>query len=100
MQFSQSTGYDSMTLAELAENLQVSKEKMLRVSKKEGVNLPFGMDTVLHLSLVDKVRSSIVYDQYDDPEFPGLGIIDVESEYKNEEDDSDDDDRFIIGGSN
>ena len=75
-------GYDSMSLLELADSLRLSKEKMLRIARVEGVNLPFGMATILHLSVVDKIKKRIDSEEEDGgviegsaPSYPG--IIDV-----------------------
>lgn len=63
--YESNAGYDSMSLGELAESLDVTKDRILRIAKKEELNLPFGLDTVLHVSLVDKIRNGVQYDEYD-----------------------------------
>ena len=63
--YESNAGYDSMTLQELAVSLDVTKDRILRIAKKENLNLPFGLDTVLHLSLVDKIRNGVQFDEYD-----------------------------------
>ena len=64
--YESNAGYDSMSLKELADELNVSKAKILRISEMEGLNLPFGMETILHVSLVNKIRDGVMYDEYEE----------------------------------
>ena len=53
---------------------------MLKICRKESVNLPFGLDTTLHISIADRLRRNLEYKQYfDDEENPAdnFGYIDV-----------------------
>ena len=54
-----------MSLRELSELLEVTTDRILRIAKKEELNLPFGLDTVLHLSLVEKIQNGVQYDEYE-----------------------------------
>ena len=63
--YESNAGYDSMSLRELSELLEVTTDRILRIAKKEELNLPFGLDTVLHLSLVEKIQNGVQYDEYE-----------------------------------
>lgn len=54
--FEANAGYDSVSLQELAYAIGISKERILKIAKLEEVNLPFGMNTVLHMSVAEKVK--------------------------------------------
>ena len=104
--YESNAGYDSMSLSELAESLGISKQKILRISKKEELNLPFGMETVLHVSIIEKIKKSVAYDEYTDDEDGVMGVVDIDitsGGYKNrrsEEEESDEIvDFFSIGGA-
>ena len=68
-----------MSLLELANSLGVSIQRILRTAKREDVNLPFGIDSILHLSVIDKIKESIQSEEDGDET-----VIDVDGE----EDDS------------
>ena len=56
--------YDSLTADELARELELSVEKFCYICEAEHLNLPFGMDTVLHQTVVDKIRDCYTFDEY------------------------------------
>ena len=73
--FDSNLEYDSVPVDELAEELGVSTNRILKILESKNINLPFGLDTVLHSSIIDSVKSSV-----DDDEFPDTEFIDVEEE--------------------
>lgn len=56
--------YDSMTATEVANELGLSTEDFCFICDGERLNLPYGMDTVLHQSVVEKIREVVEYDDY------------------------------------
>ena len=62
--FDADSGYNSVTIEELADELGVTTARVMRVLVKERATLAFGKDTSLHTSLVSKI-----VDVYEDPEF-------------------------------
>ena len=56
--------YDSTTPYELADELDISLGRMLKICQNEQVNLPFGFHTVLHKSVVAHIRDVYDYDEY------------------------------------
>ena len=56
--------YDSLTADELAEELDLSVEKFCYICEAEHLNLPYGMDTVLHQTVVEKIRDVFTFDEY------------------------------------
>ena len=73
--FDSNLEYDSVPVDELAEELGVSTNRILKILESKNINLPFGLDTVLHSSIIDSVKNSV-----DDDEFPDTEYIDVEEE--------------------
>jgi len=73
--FDSNLEYDSVPVDELAEELGVSTNRILKILESKNINLPFGLDTVLHSSIIDSVKNSV-----DDNEFPDTDFIDVEEE--------------------
>jgi len=89
--------YDSLTVQDLAEELGLSKKQLLKICKNEDVNLPFGMETVLHESVVAKIKEVLTYDEYNYSIDPVDDRLDVfggkeEDEEENEEDEEDEED--------
>jgi len=84
--------YDSLSLKEVAEEMNISVTHAVKICQREGFNLPFGPDSILHVSIVDKFR--------DICEFGGAGeegeadAIDVDIEDGLEDDQT----VFRIGG--
>ena len=72
--------YDSLTVRELADELDVSMGRMMKIVQNERVNLPFGLDTTLHTAVVERIREVHQYDEYveseleDDEDGDGQGI--------------------------
>jgi len=60
--------YDSLSLRELAEELGVPTKRALKICTREGFNLPFGLDSILHNSMEAKFRSIHDYDEYKEEE--------------------------------
>jgi hypothetical protein len=58
--------YDSLTIGELADELDISMGKMMKICQNEKVNLPFGLETTLHTSVVERIREVQTYDEYVD----------------------------------
>ena len=56
--------YDSLAARELAKELGMSTEDFCFICDAERLNLPYGMDTVLHQSVVEKIREVVEYDDY------------------------------------
>jgi len=69
--------YDSYSLADLSEELDISMERALKVCKQEGFNLPFGPDSLLHVSIVERFRKIYTYDEFQEEE-DLFGAIDVD----------------------
>lgn len=53
-------------MAELADELVVSKRYILKICERQRVNLPFGMQSILHISVVDQIRQAVELDDYID----------------------------------
>ena len=70
--------YDSLTVRELADELDVSMGRMMKICQSERVNLPFGLDTTLHTAVVERIREVHQYDEY------------IESELEDDDDDDGD----------
>ena len=60
--------YDSVTLNEIADELDTPLSALLKICQKEGINLPFGLDTVLHKSVANRIRDIKQFDEYVDIE--------------------------------
>jgi hypothetical protein len=56
--------YDSVTAEELAYELGLTIERFCYICDAERLNLPFGMGTVLHQSVADKIREVADFDEY------------------------------------
>lgn len=73
--FDSNLEYDSLPVDELADELGISANRILKILESKEVNLPYGLDTVLHSSVIESVKSSI-----EDDDFPDTEYIDVEEE--------------------
>lgn len=51
--------YDSVLVGELAEELGLTRSEMVGLCSKESVNLPFGLDTVVHMSVASRLRDLV-----------------------------------------
>jgi len=61
--FDSDTGYDvGMNVEEVAEELEISLDTIVKIIEKEKLNLPFGIKTVLHSSAIEKIRSVYEFD--------------------------------------
>ena len=89
-------GYDSLSVSELASDMNVSPKKIVEICVGESVGLPYGLNTVLHVDIVDQIRRVAAYDKYsedeeeddieeDDPEFM------IDEDEINDEDDGEGD---------
>lgn len=68
--------FDSVVARELVDDLQISQKKFVRICDDEGFNLPFGMDTVLHKSVVERIMEVHEYDEYAGEDISD--VVDVE----------------------
>jgi hypothetical protein len=60
-----SDAYGNMDMTELARGYNLTAKNVKYICKKEGINLPFGMDTILHDSLISKFEQAMEYGDYD-----------------------------------
>lgn len=78
--FDSNVEYDSFSVTELADDLDVPVGRILRVCRGEGFNLPYGLETMLHEAVVDRIREVYEFDDY----------IDDGADMSDEDDDDDD----------
>jgi len=71
--FDSNLEYDTVPVEELAEDLGISSNRILKILESKNINLPYGLDTVLHSSILDSVKTSV-----DDGEFEDNDVIDVD----------------------
>jgi hypothetical protein len=64
--FDSNVEYDSFSVSELADDLDVPVGRILRVCRGEGFNLPYGLETMLHEAVVDRIREVYEFDDYID----------------------------------
>mmetsp|Transcript_12069 Transcript_12069/g.26876 ORF Transcript_12069/g.26876 Transcript_12069/m.26876 type:complete len:276 (+) Transcript_12069:79-906(+) len=81
--FESNEGYDAVSIHDLADELQVPVSRIVKMCSKEGFNLPYGTDTALHVSVVDRLRKLAEYDDFRNDELEEKfgddeSIIDVE----------------------
>lgn len=57
-------GYDSVQVCDLAEELGLSHAQLVRLCKKEDVNLPYGLESVVHVSVACKIRDLVEMGEY------------------------------------
>ena len=57
--------YDSTTVEELANELGVSPSIIVNICKQESFNLPFGTDTSLHVTIIDKIKQIQSFSEYE-----------------------------------
>ena len=79
--FDSNVEYDSFSVTELADDLDVPVGRILRVCRGEGFNLPYGLETMLHETVVDRIREVYEFDDY----------IDDSADRRDDDDDDDDD---------
>ena len=56
--------YDSTTAADLCDVLDISTKTLLRICSTEGFNLPFGLESVLHSSVQERIAQCATHDEY------------------------------------
>ena len=56
--------YDSVVVGELAEELGLTRSQMVGLCSRESVNLPFGLDTVVHVSVASRLRDLVGSGEY------------------------------------
>lgn len=56
--------YDSTSASELCELLGLSTQTLLRICSAEGFNLPFGLESVLHSSVIERISQCATHDEY------------------------------------
>lgn len=56
--------FDSTTLRDIARELDISSEKAIDICESEGFNLPFGLDTICHIAVAEKIREVSAYDEF------------------------------------
>jgi hypothetical protein len=79
--FDSNVEYDSFSVTELADDLDVPVGRILRVCRGEGFNLPYGLETMLHEGVVERIREVYEFDDYVD-DMADFG------EYDNDEDEN------------
>jgi hypothetical protein len=61
-----SLDYDCTSARDVAYDLGISDKAVMKICDREGINLPFGIDSVIHNSCVDKIMQVYANDEYDD----------------------------------
>ena len=56
--------YDTLSAREVCEQTGMTTAKLLRICSTEGLNLPFGLDSVLHASVVERILAVADDDAY------------------------------------
>lgn len=84
------TGYDAISIKDLAYDLDISIDRIISIIEKEKFNLPYGVKTVLHKSVIDRIKLVVENDEYNDEHLFG-GSINGDDE-DNDNHDSDDED--------
>lgn len=86
--------YEGLSVEEVAEELDIDLDTIIKIAEKERLNLPFGLRTVLHASAVEKIRSVYEFDR-DQLE----GEDDGEEDEDDEDDIDDDNFKFVNNDS-
>ena len=84
-------GYDSVSVKELADELDVNINRILKIVERENFHLPFGLDTVLHRDCIDRIKNIIDYNEYDDAHRWGADGVERGDKEKDDDDGDDDD---------
>ena len=96
--FDSNVEYDSFSVSELADDLDVPVGRILRVCRGEGFNLPYGLETMLHEGVVERIREVYEFDDYIDD---GADIDDDDDEDSDLKDEYDEyGDKIDHGGFN
>eukprot|EP01041_Mallomonas_annulata_P002491 gene2491-4847_t len=64
--FDSNSSYDSVAVEELAIELDISVKTIIRICDKESFNLPFGIETLLHSDVAEKIRQIQSFEEYED----------------------------------
>jgi hypothetical protein len=86
--FETNEGYDSVQVSDIANEQGLSTRQMVRLCRVEGVNLPFGLDSTVHVSVAERIRELIAEGEYldeivdvsdddDDDEMPESGTVNL-----------------------
>ena len=59
--FETNADYETLSLYELADDLGITAEKAMQICEKEDINLPFGMSTILHISVVEQFNKAVTF---------------------------------------
>ena len=74
--FESNIDYDSVSARELADEIGIPYSRMVKICERERFNLPFGLESILHRSVVDKITE---ISSYDDNQFEDIdGAIDID----------------------
>jgi hypothetical protein len=87
--FESNEGYDALSIHDLADELQVPVSRIVKMCSQENFNLPYGTDTALHVSVVERLRKMAEYDEYKDED-------EDEGKDKDKDDDFTEEEELII----
>jgi hypothetical protein len=85
-------GYDSVSVKELADELDVNINRILKIIGRENFHLPFGLETVLHRDCIERIKNIIDYNEYEDAHRWDADGVEKDNE-RSEDDDGDDEER-------
>ena len=54
--------YDTLNLIELADDMNLHVEAVIKICEREDIHLPFGVSTMLHISVVEQLRRAAELD--------------------------------------
>jgi hypothetical protein len=69
--------YDSVSARELADTLDIPYSRIVKICDRERFNLPFGLESILHRSVADKITELISYDEYQVDDIDGAIDVDI-----------------------
>jgi hypothetical protein len=81
--FDSNVEYDSLSVTELADDLDIPIGRIIRICTGEGFNLPYGLDTMLHEAVVERIREVYEFDDYVDD------VLDNQEDYQNSDGEGD-----------
>lgn len=64
--FDSNVEYDSFSVTELANDLDIPIGRIIRICEGENFNLPYGLETMLHEAVVERIREVHEFDDYVD----------------------------------
>ena len=85
-------GYDSVSVKELADELDVNINRILKIIGRENFHLPYGLETVLHRDCIERIKNIIDYNEYEDAHRWDADGVEKDNE-RSEDDDGDDEER-------